>query len=148
MPTLRRETGEKMYSLSAFYIAYLLCAIPKSMLECFLFLGIVFPFITFLHGFWMYLKIGFTLTMITIPATAYGLMLSGIFESSFLASSLAPPFDVTLILFGGVYIKLKTLGYLKYISLFFYASESISIIVWNETGSLSKISLRLLYTFF
>lgn len=137
MPLLRREVGEKMYSLSAYYVAYLVCTIPKSLVECFLFLAIVFPFISFFHGFWMFLKLGLTLTTVSIPATAYGLMLSGIFESSFLATSLAPPIDVTMIVMGGVYIKLQTLWFLRYGSLFYYATEAVSIIVWNETNALS-----------
>lgn len=75
--------------------------------------------------------------MITIPGTAYGLMLSGLFESSLVATSLAPPFDIVLLLTGGVYIKLKTLWFLKYLSLFYYANESLSIIVWKEAVDLS-----------
>lgn len=139
MPILRRETGEKLYSLSAFYVAYLICTIPKSLVECFLFLGIVFPFISYLNGFWMFFKIGLALTMISISANAYGLMLSGFFESSSLATSLAPPIDITLVLFGGVYIQLKTMWFLKYVSFFFYAMESFSIIVYSEIGALSKL---------
>lgn len=83
------------------------------------------------------MKIGLTLSVISIPATAYGLMLSGIFESSLVATSLAPPFDIVLTLIGGLYVKLKTLWYLKYLSLLYYASEALSIVIWKETNALS-----------
>lgn len=86
----------------------------------------------------MYIQVAFTLSVISIPATAYGLMLSGIFESSLVATSLAPPFDVILLLTGGVYIKLKLLWFLKYVSVFYYGCEALSIIIWNQANVLSK----------
>lgn len=81
--------------------------------------------------------------MISIPGTAYGLMLSGLFESSLVATSLAPPFDVFLMLIGGVYVKLKLFWFLRYFSMFFYGNEALSIIVWKETMDLSKIFNRM-----
>lgn len=137
LPLLRRETGEGKYSLSAFYVAYLLSSMPKSFIECFVFLGIVFPFTNFLRGIWLFLKMALTLSIISIPATAYGLMLSGLFESSMVATSLAAPFDVVLMVTGGIYIKLKLLWFLKYVSVFYYACEALSIIIWKQANVLS-----------
>lgn len=86
----------------------------------------------------MFIKIGCTLSMISIPGTAYGLMLSGIFESSMVATSLAPPFDIIFLLLGGIYVKLKLLWFLKYLSMFYYGTEALSIIIWSEANVLSK----------
>lgn len=86
----------------------------------------------------MFLKIGFTLSLIATPGTAYGLMLSGLFESSMVATSLAPPFDVALVLIGGIYGKMQVLSELKYLSMFYYAAEALSIVIWNEANALSR----------
>lgn len=131
LPILRRETGETIYDLSAYYVANFLCSIPRSLLECFFFLIIVYPWINFANGFIMFLKIGITLTITAIPATAYGLMLSGMFESSVLTTEMAPPFDVLLCLMAGFYIKLDRLWFTKYLTPFYYSNEAISILIWK-----------------
>lgn len=126
MPVLRRETGEHIYSLSAFYVANVLGGIPRSLIECFVFLAIIWPFVV----------IGMTLTVAAIPSTAYGLMLSGLFESIAVSTAMAPPFDVFLCLAAGVYIRLKELWFLKYVSPFFYANEAVMVVVWKSIGHL------------
>lgn len=136
LPILRRETGEAIYDLSAYYVAIFLCSIPRSLMECFFFLIIVYPWIGFTSGFLMFLKIGITLTITAIPSTAYGLMLSGMFESSALTTEMAPPFDVLLCLMAGVYIKLDQLWFVKYFTPFYYSNEAISILIWKEIHSL------------
>lgn len=140
MPVLRRETGEHLYSLSAFYVANLLGGIPRSAVECFVFLAIVFPFVGFVSGAWMFAVIGVTLTLVAVPSTAYGLMLSGMFESMAVATAMAPPFDVLLCVAAGVYIRLKQLWFLKYGSPFFYANEAVMLVIWKPIAELGEWS--------
>lgn len=138
MPVLRRETGEQIYSLSAFYVANLLGGIPRSLIECFVFLGIIYPFVGIIRGVGMFAVIGVTLTLVAIPSTAYGLMLSGMFESITVATAMAPPFDVLLCLAAGVYIRLNQLWFLKYLSPFFYANEALMVVFWKPIAELGK----------
>lgn len=88
VPLLRREVGEHVYSLSAFYVSktvltvrnyyqlhwelLIFFQIPRIILESFLFVAIVY-FSTNLEGdFVTYLKISTSLALSGIAATAYG----------------------------------------------------------------------------
>lgn len=138
LPVLRRETGEQIYSLSAYMVANVIGCIPRSAIECFVFLGIVQPFVGFINGAWMFAVVGVTLTLVAIPATAYGLMLSGLFESVSVTSAMAPPFDVVLCVVAGFYIKLRTFWYLRYLSPFFYANEAVMVLIWTNIDRLGE----------
>lgn len=138
MPVLRRETGERIYSLSAFYVANVLAGIPRSALECCVFLAIVQPCVSFIDGVWMFVTIGATLSLVAIPSTAYGLMLSGMFESIAVSTAMAPPFDVFLCLAAGVYVRLEQLRFLRYMSPFFYANEALMIVIWKQVDRLGR----------
>lgn len=112
------------------------------MIECFFFLTIIYPFIGFTTGgLWMYLKIGITLTIASIPSTAYGIMLSSIFESTRLTADFAAIFDIIFLVIAGYYKKLNVFWYMKYFSMFFYAYESISILIWSEINSLGGYTI-------
>lgn len=138
LPIIRRETGEHIYDLSAFYVAKFLGCIPKSFVDAYVFLIIVYGNVHFIKDFWHFLRIGFTLSMTAIPATAYGLMLGGFFESVRLSSELSPPIDLFMFLISGFYIKLKLMGFLQYISLFFYCIEALSIQIWNSVTEIGS----------
>lgn len=144
LPILRRETGENIYDLSAIYVAKFLGCIPKSFLDAYGFLLIIYGNVTFIKDFWHFLQIGFTLAITAIPATAYGLMLSGVFETVRLSAELAPPIDLFLFLVCGFYIKLKTLGFLQYISLFFFSIEALSIQIWNRVSEIGSYKVFML----
>lgn len=136
LPILRRETGEHIYDLSAIYVAKFIGCIPKSFLEAYVFLLIIYGNVNFIIDFWHFLQIGFTLSMTAIPATAYGLMISAVFETVRLSSELAPPIDLFMFLICGFYIKLNLLWFLQYISLFFYSIEALSIQIWTRVAEI------------
>lgn len=138
LPILRREAGESMYNLSAYYVATFLSSIPRSLIECTFFMAIIYPWLQFANGWLLFVEIVLTLTMATVPATAYGLMLSGMFESSQLTTELAPPFDVLFCLLAGVYVRWDLMWYVKYFSLFFYSNEAISVLMWRDVQTLGK----------
>lgn len=138
LPVLRRETGEHIYSLSAFYVANVLDGIPRSAVECFVFLAIVYPCVGFVAGIGQFAVIWLTLTVVAVPSAAYGLMLSGLFESSAATTAMAPPFDVFLCLAAGVYIRLDQLWFLHYVSPFYYANEAVMVVIWKPIGELGE----------
>jgi hypothetical protein len=72
-----------------------------------------------------------------ICATAYGFFLSGIFESLLIGIELGRIFNMILLLAGGLFINVNYVSWLKYISFFFYANESIAIYFWSELDSIN-----------
>lgn len=139
LPILRRETGEQIYDLSAYYVAVLLCTIPKSFIECFCFLIVGYPIIGFAQGFWQFLQIGISLTITSIPAAAYGMMMSGIYERN--TADMAAGFDMIFFILAGVYIRLDRFWFMKFFTPFFYANESILILIWKNVTNLGKLVL-------
>lgn len=67
-----------------------------------------------------------------VCAMAYGFFLSGLFESFFVGTELSGIVDLVLLLVSGMYLKVKYVPWLKYISFFFYANETVGIIFWSE----------------
>lgn len=145
LPILRRETGENVYSLSAFYIAKIICNIPKGLIDAFAFLGIVFIFSGFLNDFWMYLNIGLILAATGITANAYGCMISGLFESPRMTSEIAPPIDVLSTILGGLYLKLNIFPHLKLLSIFFHSNEAMALTYWHGVTELGIFFVFFLY---
>lgn len=131
LPILRRETGEHVYRLSAFYVSNIICLIPKHLIDAFAFLSIIYVFAGFANGVWLWLQLGIILTITAINAGAYGCMISGFFESARMTSEVAPPLDLLFLILGGVYINLSGFSLLKYISLFFYSNEALAVTYWH-----------------
>lgn len=67
---------------------------------------------------------------------AYGFFLSGLFESFFIGTELSAIADLILLLVSGIYINVKTVPFLKYISFFFYANECVSIYFWSRVDEI------------
>lgn len=63
---------------------------------------------------------------------AYGFFLSGLFESFFVGTELSGIVDLVLLLVSGMYINVKYVPWIKYISFFFYANETVAITFWTN----------------
>lgn len=98
--------------------------------ESFLYTAIIY-FSTDIGRDWAtYLSISVSIALSGFCAMAYGFFLSGLFESFFIGTELSAIADLILLLVSGIYINVKTVPFLKYISFFFYANESVSIYFW------------------
>lgn len=146
LPILRREIGENYYSLSAYYVGMLLIRIPYSLIKSFLSFGIIFFCLNiFRKSFLFYLKIAGTMTLISIAGNAYGFMVSGMFESIKLTIEIATPFDVLFVLVSGMYLNLRSVPFLKYISIFFYGNEALSLLYWTNITYLGMYLIIIYY---
>lgn len=58
---------------------------------------------------------------------------------------MGPPIDLFLLIFGGMYINIKSFPYLKYVSIFFYSSEGINIEYWSTVKEIGKSFANLYY---
>lgn len=144
LPILRRETGENVYKLSAYYVSKIICRIPGHIIDAFSFLGIIYMFAGFSNGWWLYIKFGLILTATGFTASAYGCMISGFFESSRMTAEVAPPLDLLFLILGGFYINLSAFSKLKFTSLFFFANEALSVTYWHNVPVLGATILQLL----
>lgn len=140
IPVFLRDVGDCVYSPGTYYLAKLLVMLPRIMMETFFYTSIVF-WIAELSGGFMG-SVTFSLPVIASAATAsaYGCFLSATFESINTASLLSVPVDFIGSSFGGLFIQLRSLpsymSWIKYISMFFYTFEALSISQWKSVTSI------------
>jgi ATP-binding cassette, subfamily G (WHITE), eye pigment precursor transporter len=82
------------------------------------------------RDFTTYLKISISVALAANCAISYGFFLSGLFESFLIGTEISSIVDLLLLLASGVYINVKAVPLLKYISFFFYANETVAISFW------------------
>lgn len=138
LPLIRRETGERIYELSAFYVAKLICQVPEAFIICLFAVGMPYFFTGLSKGFWLFCKMLGVLGVTAVTANAYGFCISAIFDSTQLTAEISPPFDTLFLVFSGIFINLKQFQFLKYISAFFFANEALAILYWNDVTSIGK----------
>lgn len=107
-----------------------LLQVPRVLFESFLFTSLVYFATDIGRDIGTYLSISLSVTLSGFCAMAYGFFLSGLFESFFIGTELSAIVDLILLLVSGVYINVKTVPLLKYISFFFYANESVAVHFW------------------
>ncbi|CRL08298.1 CLUMA_CG021332, isoform A [Clunio marinus] len=130
LPLLRKEIGNRLYSLSAYYVSIVLLSIPRVFLETLIFTAIIYFPTDIGRDFITYLRICLSVSMSGICAMAYGFFLSGLFESFLIGTELSAILDLVLILAAGVYINVRNVPFLKYASFFYYANECVAIDFW------------------
>jgi len=139
LPIMRREVGEGTYSMSAYYVASVISFIPIAFFKSYVFFSVVFLSIYYTRGFLLYISMGFILSLSAVAATAYGLFLSSLFETDKMASECAAPFDLIFLIFGGAYLNVNSIPFLKYISIFFYANEGLMFDFWKDVDNIGKL---------
>lgn len=136
LPILRRETNEQIYKFSAFYLAEIICEFPIGFLRSFVGLAITYIGVGFNNGFWLYIQLSFTLLVTAFTSHAYGLWISGLFKSFCMEVSSVT--DLIFLTLSGIYVSLDSYRYMRYISLFFFSSEALSIIFWHDVSYIGK----------
>jgi ATP-binding cassette, subfamily G (WHITE), eye pigment precursor transporter len=70
-------------------------------------------------------------------------MISSFSDSPRVVTELSAPIETVLLLSAGLYLNIKSMPFLKYLSYFFYANEAMSINYWlmvDNIGKLQKIN--------
>lgn len=129
-PLLRRETNERFYSISAYYVASCLSDFPFLSLRPLFGLFITYNLAGFDKGIIFFLEMWLTLIFLAFTANAYGLMLVGVFRSLIL--EIPTVFNLIFMSVSGAYANLADFPSLKYTSLFYYAYEAMSIFFWYD----------------
>ncbi|XP_055706774.1 protein brown-like [Phlebotomus papatasi] len=128
---VRRETGEKLFSISAFYTAAVLEQIPRAFIDSFIFVGIVYASLDFFGDIWTYILMSLSCSIAAVASMAYGFMISGIFVYEKIVNEITAPLDA-MVMLGGFYVNVSSFFYLKYTSLFFLITEAMSVQYWLE----------------
>lgn len=89
------------------------------------------------RDYWMYFKLCLCIIPSGLTAMAYGFFLAGLFESFFIGTELSAITDLVLLLVSGIYTNVKTVSFLKYISFFFYANESVAFTFWSTKNRIN-----------
>lgn len=136
LPLLRRETHERIYSLSAYYVAECLCDAPFLSIKPMIGLIFTYALAGFDKGLLLFFEIWLTLAFLAFTSNAYGLMLAGVFRSVIL--EVPPVFNLFFTAVSGIYASLRDYPILKYTSLFFYANEALNIFFWHDIAEIGK----------
>lgn len=144
LPIIRREVGEGTYSLSAYYVALVISFVPVAFFKGYVFLSVIYGSIYYTRGFLLYLTMGFLMSLSATSAVAYGMFLSSLFESDKMASECAAPFDLIFLIFGGTYMNVDSIPFIKYISLFFYTNEALMHNFWIDIDNIGEFKYPLL----
>ncbi|EFN69860.1 Protein scarlet [Camponotus floridanus] len=130
---LREST---VYAPGPYYVATILGLIPKAIFKALLF-TIVIYFLLHLEFRLIDLCFYCFCTMTTaICGIAYGMMTSSWITNVDIVTAIMVPLDLLLLLMAGVFYNLRTLPiyltYFKYMSMFYYSTEALSIIHWSK----------------
>lgn len=75
-----------------------------------------------------------------ICGTAYGMMMSSWTLNVNLTSMIMVPIDMFFLLTAGMFYNLRSLpiflGYIKYLSIFYYINECLSILYWSQVDKI------------
>lgn len=130
---LREST---IYAPGPYHLAIILGSILKAVLKALLFTVVIY---FLLNSEFRLLDLCFyclSTAATAICGTAYGMMTSSWIANIDVITTIMVPFDLLLLLMAGMFYNLRTLpnylAYFKYTSIFYYATEAISIIHWSE----------------
>jgi len=104
--------------------------IPRVIFETFLFVGIVYFTANIGRDVETFFNFVMAISLSGICAMSYGFLLAALFDSVFIATELSGIVDLIMMLVAGVYINVKFTPWIKYISFFFYANETVFINFW------------------
>uniref|UniRef100_A0A1S4GVS0 Uncharacterized protein n=1 Tax=Anopheles gambiae TaxID=7165 RepID=A0A1S4GVS0_ANOGA len=136
MPLIRREVGEKSYTLSMYYLHKVLYSVPRAFLESFLFIGVAYAFVGFSTDFITYCCMSLVSSGASVLAMAYGYLLSCTTGTMNMAIETSNIIFLAFMLLGGLYLNLRAFPLLKYLSFFFFASEGVSVYYWLPIQSI------------
>ncbi|XP_077283935.1 ATP-binding cassette transporter scarlet [Arctopsyche grandis] len=140
-PLFLREYKSGLYSISTYYVAKLISLLPGLIVE-----PIIFALIAYLLAGLRTTWYAFSMTMMIAVmvmnvAAACGCMFSCAFESVALGMAYLIPFDYTLMITSGLFVKLSSLpeyiGWVRYFSWLMYSNEAMTIVQWEGVTNIT-----------
>ncbi|KAL0134714.1 hypothetical protein PUN28_001472 [Cardiocondyla obscurior] len=129
-----------VYSSGPYYLATVLAQMPKATIKALLFAIALY---VVLHTDFSPLDLGrycLCTTAAAVCGIAYGMTISSWIADIDIVTTIMIPLDLLFLLTAGTFYNLRALpsylAYLKYSSVFYYATEAISIAHWSEIGGI------------
>ncbi|XP_031636507.1 protein scarlet [Contarinia nasturtii] len=140
-PLFIRERQAGLYNTLQYYITSTVALIPGLIIEPLIFTVIVYIFAQLRPTAYAFLMTTIIIIFVMNIATACGCFFSIAFRSVDMAIAFLVPFDVSLMITSGVFIKLNSvpfaLSWLKYISWLKYANEAMTIVQWEGVTNIT-----------
>ncbi|KAJ3639296.1 hypothetical protein Zmor_002661 [Zophobas morio] len=131
-----------LYSSCAYFISKILSVIPLSLLSTMLYMTILFTIIKFLNGFYLWVQMTYLTFLVSMAASALGLAFSATFSTVDHIDLYLGPLEFLLLLLSGLMVKLDVipvaLRWLKYLSPFYYAFDSLSNLLWKDVTNIGN----------
>lgn len=136
IPMLLREISNGLYSPGPYYLSKMIVLLPRAVIEPTLFSIMVFYIAGLFGGVLGAFQFCVPVIACAVAGTAYGCLISAMFESIATGSLVAVPLEQISLLFCGIFLSLGNtpiyLSWIKYISMFYFGLEAVSILQWSE----------------
>ncbi|XP_052737501.1 protein scarlet-like [Bicyclus anynana] len=140
-PLLHRELKAGLYSTPVYYVARMLAQFPGLVVEPTLFTLVVY-WVAGLRG--TFYAFGFTIflsILVLNVAIACGSFFSCAFGSMPIAIAYLVPFDYSLMMTSGLFVKLssipKYISWIRHLSWLMYSNEAMSILQWDGVENIT-----------
>ncbi|XP_076032222.1 protein scarlet-like isoform X2 [Oratosquilla oratoria] len=141
MPLFLREYKNGIYRADAYYLSKMISLIPGFIVDPLVFCVICYWMVGLqrhvYHFFMTVLIVIFTAN----TASACGSMFSAMFESIPYIMLFLIPFDVVLLISGGLFINITTMpwfiGWVRYLSWFMYSNEALTVTQWTGVQNIT-----------
>lgn len=136
IPMLLREISNGLYSPGPYYLSKMIVLLPRAVIEPTLFSILVFYVAGLFGGIIDIFQFCVPVIACAVAGTAYGCLISAMFESIATGSLVAVPIEQISLLFCGIYLSLSNapvyLSWIKYMSMFYFGIEAVSILQWSK----------------
>nr|QEO19124.1 brown [Limnogonus franciscanus] len=141
LPILLREIGNGLYSPGPYYLSKIIILLPRTVVEPVLYSALVFWIAGLFGGVYGFVQFCVPVVACSMVATAYGCLISTVFESVATGSLVSVPFENVTLTFCGIFLSLSDVplhfAWVKYVSVFYYALEAISILQWTQIDTIT-----------
>ncbi|XP_069956323.1 protein scarlet-like [Cherax quadricarinatus] len=141
LPLFLREYKNGMYSSHAYYISKMLAMIPGFVIDPVIFVTVCYWLVGLQHCVYQFFMTVLIVIFTANTASACGVMFSAMFDSIPYIMVILIPFDMMLLISGGLFIDLASMpwyiSWVKYVSWFMYTNEALTITQWKGVDNIT-----------
>ncbi|XP_024937360.1 protein scarlet-like isoform X2 [Cephus cinctus] len=133
-PLYLRESS--MYGSAVYYVTFILGMIPSNVIKVLIFTSMLLLTLEINNLTWTFLSLSISLSSTVICSIAFGIMISSWLTNPSMGPIIMAPIDFIAMSMSGLFYNLGSLpwyiGFLKYLSIFYYTLDALSIIHWSH----------------
>nr|XP_045624412.1 protein scarlet-like [Procambarus clarkii] len=134
LPLFLREYKNGIYRCDAYYVSKMLAMVPGFVVDPVIFVTVCYWIVGLQHHAYQFFMTVLIVIFTANTASACGAMFSAMFDSIPYIMVLLIPFDMMLLISGGLFINLASLpwyiGWVKYLSWFMWSNEALTVTQW------------------